>query len=447
MKISLIVFDLDGVLIDSKLVHWKSLNLALEEFGFKPISYEDHIGKYDGLSTRAKLDILGILDGADRLFDAKQKYTWEQFENLEEDQDLIRMFDSLLVSGYHLAVASNCIRETLELLLDKLGILDYIDLTVSNEDVSYGKPHPSMYWHCMSHFGTLPEETLIIEDSPVGLEAAEKSGAHVLRVKSRKDLSLNMVIDTVEGIEVKRVPVKEDINILIPMAGLGSRFADAGYTFPKPLIDVAGKTMIQRVVENIGINGNYIFVVRPEHAEKYNLHNFLQLVAPGCSVIEDHSTERGAACSCLEARNLIDKNKPLLIANSDQWIKWNPKDFLYRMNNPSIDGSILTFKDIHPKWSFCKIDQAGRILEVAEKNPISDNANVGIYYWKRGRDFFDFSMQMIDAEDKVKGEYYVAPVFNYAIREGLYIQNYRVEEMHGTGTPEDLTAFLKKEIL
>lgn len=177
------------------------------------------------------------------------------------------------------------------------------------------------------------------------------------------------------------------MNILIPMAGAGSRFEVAGYTFPKPLIDVNGKPMIQLVVNNINITGNYIFIVQKSHRQKYNLDSFLNLIAPNCKIIEiDHVTQ-GAACTTLLAKELINNNEPLFIANSDQFVEWSSSVFLEDMNKTNADAGIVTFEAIHPKWSFAKIDENEIVTEVAEKNPISNNATVGYYYWKHGSDY------------------------------------------------------------
>ena len=177
------------------------------------------------------------------------------------------------------------------------------------------------------------------------------------------------------------------MNVLIPMAGAGSRFAAAGYTFPKPLIDVNGKPMIQVVVDNLNVDAHFIFLVQKEHYEKYNLQSVLNLIAPGCDIIQVDGLTEGAACTTLLAKDLIISEEPLLMANSDQFIEWNSNECLYAFTADTIDGGIVTFKSTHPKWSFAKVGEDGFVSEVAEKNPISDLATVGIYYWKHGSDY------------------------------------------------------------
>lgn len=237
----------------------------------------------------------------------------------------------------------------------------------------------------------------------------------------------------------------KNLNILIPMAGNGSRFSDAGYKDPKPLIDVEGTPMIKVVADSIGINGNFIFITKQSHAEQYNLETVLPLIAPNCKMVKigDETTE-GAACTVLLAEHLIDNDNPLIIANSDQYVKYNHMDFIYKAVEQGVDGSILTFKATDPKWSYAKVED-GLVTEVAEKNPISDNATVGIYYYKRGSDFVKYAKRMIDKNIRVNNEFYVCPVFNEFIDDGKRVTIFEAEEMWGIGTPEDLNKFLNRD--
>jgi dTDP-glucose pyrophosphorylase len=235
------------------------------------------------------------------------------------------------------------------------------------------------------------------------------------------------------------------INILIPMAGAGSRFEKAGYSFPKPLIDVKGKPMIQEVVDNLAIEGQYIFIVQKTHYLKYNLKETLNLIAPNCKIVQVDGLTEGAACTTLIAKNLIDNDNPLLIANSDQYVEWDSGEFIYSMTSDIIDGGILTFKSTHPKWSYAKIDKNGFVSEVAEKKPISDIATVGIYFWKKGSDYVKYTEQMVNKNLRINGEFYVCPVYNEAIKDGKKIKVFNIEKMWGLGTPEDLKNFLENK--
>lgn len=231
-------------------------------------------------------------------------------------------------------------------------------------------------------------------------------------------------------------------NILIPMAGLGSRFEAEGYERPKPLINVLSKPMIAQVVKSLDIQGRYIFIVRKEHYEKFDLHKILNNIAPNCTIIQTDKVTEGAACTTLLAKYFINNNDELIIANSDQWIKWNSTDFLNTFYVTRNDAVILTFKNSHPKWSYVKLDKDGWATEVAEKKVISDLATVGIYCWKHGQDYVKYAEQMINKNIRTNNEFYVCPVFNEAIQDGKFIRTWDVEEMYGLGTPEDLEWFL-----
>jgi dTDP-glucose pyrophosphorylase len=168
----------------------------------------------------------------------------------------------------------------------------------------------------------------------------------------------------------------------------------------------------------------------------------LNLIAPSCNVIEVDGITEGAACTALLAKDFIDNDDPLFFANSDQYVQWNPVDFMYNMQETNADGGIVTFKATHPKWSFAKVNEQGVVTEVAEKNPISDNATVGFYYWKCGSDFVRSAEKMIEKNIRVNNEFYVCPVYNQAIEDGLVVRNYEASEMWGLGTPEDLDYFV-----
>lgn len=449
--VKLIIFDLDGVLVDIKNIHFEALNLALGE-KYK-ISYQEHLSLYDGLKTKQKLQILSEkkalpINQHVQIWNKKQEYTLNLLNTINLDKNLINVIENLKKDGFKLAVCSNSIRQTIFTVLSKLGVIKYFDLVLSNEDVQNSKPHPEIYWKAISTLSFLPEETLIIEDSPHGLLAASRSNSHVMRVKSSKDITYNNIMQLINNMNTfnkNAIPKWKDekLNILIPMAGAGSRFEQAGYTFPKPLIDIKGKPMIQLVVENLNIDGNYIFIVRKEHRERYNLDSFLNLISPKCKIVEVNNITEGAACTALLAKKYIDNNAPLFFANSDQFAEWNSNEFMYKMNETDADGGIVTFEATHPKWSFAKINEFGFITKVAEKNPISNNATVGFYWWKKGSDFVKYAEQMINKNIRVNNEFYVCPVFNEAIQDNKKIINFNIKNMWGLGTPEDLKFFIE----
>lgn len=240
------------------------------------------------------------------------------------------------------------------------------------------------------------------------------------------------------------------LNIVVPMAGRGSRFAVAGYKDPKPLIPIHDMPMIQLVIKNLRPSGphRFIFICQSSHIEQYELQSKLEEWAPGSKVIGIDGITEGAACTVMIAENFIDSENPLMIANSDQYVNTQIDEYIARMAN--LDGLIMTMSADNPKWSFVGFDGEGKVERVVEKQVISSEATVGIYNFKRGADFVNGAKAMIAAEDRVNGEYYVAPVYNYLIKAGADIGVYNIgseaDGMYGLGIPEDLDLFLRHPI-
>lgn len=236
------------------------------------------------------------------------------------------------------------------------------------------------------------------------------------------------------------------LNIVIPMAGAGSRFAKAGYSDPKPLIPVMGVPMIRLVIENLRPSRphRFIFICQQAHIEAYGLQEKLSTWAPGCQVIGIDGLTEGAACTVLKAKALIDTDAPLMIANSDQWIDCDIDDYLAFMDC-GLDGLIMTMKANDPKWSFVGLNALGYVTHVVEKRVISDEATVGIYNYRRGRDFVTAAEDMIARDLRVNGEFYVAPAYNQMIERGARVGIYNIGAeaagMYGLGIPADLDLF------
>ena len=237
------------------------------------------------------------------------------------------------------------------------------------------------------------------------------------------------------------------MNILIPMAGLGSRFKICGYEKPKPLIDVGGVPMIELSVNTLNIEGNYIFVIReyenPENTK--SLINHLEKIKPNCKIVKTKKLTNGAAETCLLAKQYIDNEEKLIITNCDQLMSWDSKKFVEK-TNLDYDGIVVTHTSKDPKNSFVALNESGLAKELREKKPISNLALIGLHYWKRGSDFVESAESMIESNSKDAGEYYVAPTYNFLIEKGLKITNYHLEknEYHPIGTPKDLKIYIGK---
>jgi dTDP-glucose pyrophosphorylase len=236
------------------------------------------------------------------------------------------------------------------------------------------------------------------------------------------------------------------LNIVVPMAGSGSRFAQAGYRLPKPLIELHGVPMIRVVIDNIRPTRphRFIFICQGAHDEAFALRHRLAEWAPGCAVLLLECLTEGAACTVLQASGLIDSDAPLMIANSDQFVDVAIDDYLAAFDASGQDGMIMTMPSRDPKWSFAAVGADGLVTGVVEKQPVSDHATVGIYNFLRGADFVTAAHRMIASGDRTLGEFYLAPVYNHMIAAGLRIGIHEVEaaHMHGLGTPADLEAFL-----
>jgi NDP-sugar pyrophosphorylase family protein len=237
------------------------------------------------------------------------------------------------------------------------------------------------------------------------------------------------------------------LQIVIPLAGKAARFQERGHTFPKPLLEIGNRSMIELVLENLAPPppAQYTFICRKEHLSQFYLGDMLRLLAPGCRVIPLEHETAGALCSVLLAVDQLKPDGEILIANGDQFIATNLDPFYAACRQPGVDGCILTFTATHPRWSFARTDESGRVVAVAEKRPISKQATAGLYYFRRAGDLIGASEQMILKGLSTSGQFFVCPVYNELILEGKNIRTHHLPEgtMHSLGTPEDLDVFLK----
>ena len=235
------------------------------------------------------------------------------------------------------------------------------------------------------------------------------------------------------------------LKIVVPMGGEGRPFADRGFTFPKPLIEVRGRSMIEIVVENLTPRRRphqFVFIPKQEHVTKFALAEVLQLLSPGCAIVPMKAPTSGALCSVLLATDHLRDDCQLLIANADQHLSVPIDDFLDAAEQPGVDGCIMTFPNTHPRWSYAKVDE-GRVVAVAEKRPISRHATVGLYHFRSSVEFLRAAERSIVKNAALGGEFYVAPVYNEFVLAGKAIVTFPIgpEQMHSLGTPEELERF------
>lgn len=444
-----VVFDLDGVLLDFCEVHYNTLNLAIASVVGEEhiISRKAHETTYNGRTTRDKLALLGFdKDTTEAIYAKKQELTAERIaQDVHPSPKVREILTTLKSKGYKVACASNSIRSTIVAALTAMNVIDLFDVVLSNQEISKPKPDPEIYISTISKLETTPSKTIVFEDSWIGISAAIKSGACCQRVKNPDELTLDLVLSSIEYCNRGGNPLTRDMTVVIPMAGNGSRFAKAGYKDPKPLIPVFGKPMIRWVVDNIGIDAQYVFIIRKDFE---NDAEFLKTIVPRCKIIVLDKVTDGAARTVLLSEELINNQNPIIIANSDQYIEFSSIDFvtsfLYDPSQTGFCAKISTFDGLrNPKWSYAATDENGHVTVVKEKDPISDHATTGVYMWRHGSDFVRFAKQMIAKDIRVNNEYYVAPVFNEALEAGLSICISDCEKMWGLGTPEDLDVFIQ----
>lgn len=456
-----IIFDLDGVLVDAVEWHYLALNKALSLFGYS-ITLEENQSLYNGLPTSTKLEMLTESKGLPRqlhsfINEMKQKYTQHILQShCGPEMRVSAMLRHLKALGYSVCLASNSNRSTVKMVLDRMAIREYFDVVLSRDEVNVPKPSDEIFQRCFSLLRVNAEDCLIIEDSKPGIAAAEKTGAEVMRVSGPGEVTLEKVLKEVSlltGVPRRAETTisghTSEIEIVIPMAGLGQRFSAAGYTKPKPMIDVIDRPMIQWVVENIRpkkYKAHFTFICNEDHLKHLEVAALLNQIAPGCTVIPARGITEGAACTILLATAQLSHSRPLLIANSDQWVGISIDDFLDEAFHKQSDGLIMTFSSNEKKWSYAKVGPDNRVTEVAEKKPISNHATVGIYYFKHASDFLFAAEEMIRKDIRTNGEFYVCPVYNelVTLQKDIKIFEIPMESMHGLGTPEDLTTFLSQ---
>lgn len=235
------------------------------------------------------------------------------------------------------------------------------------------------------------------------------------------------------------------INILIPLAGSNQFFNESEYPYPKPLIEINNKTMIEHVINNfdsIKKQKQFIFIVNSEDCRKFHLDNVLNLLTNNtCKIIKIDNETKGAACSAMMAIEYINNDTPLIIANADQLFDDNLDDVLSDFKD--YDGGVVSFESIHPRWSYVRVDDENNILETAEKRPLSKHAIAGLFYFTNGKDFISSSMNMIKKDANVNGLYYISPTLNEMVLENkkLTIKIINNNKYHTFYTPKKIEEY------
>lgn len=237
------------------------------------------------------------------------------------------------------------------------------------------------------------------------------------------------------------------LNILVPLGGTSIFFDSPEYIFPKPLIEIQGKPMIEMVLDNlesIRIDKKYIFVVKSSDCHKYRLHNVLQLITNDqCAIVKLENDTKGAACSALLAVDYIDSDEELLIVNGDQLIDYDLNKVIDEFRQQGVDAGVVCFESVHPRWSFIRVDDQNSIVEAAEKTPISKNAIAGFYYFKHGTDFVRAAMKSIEKGANFNGLYFIAPVLNELILANKVLKPYYIDKQryHSFYSPQKIKEY------
>jgi NDP-sugar pyrophosphorylase family protein len=228
------------------------------------------------------------------------------------------------------------------------------------------------------------------------------------------------------------------INIVIPMAGEGKRFINAGYTTPKPLLDIDGKPIIQHIIDSMKVpNAQFVFIVRKDHCDEHQIDKKLLEIDPSAKIIIINEITQGAICTVLLAKELFDDDNPVIIKDCDQIPNWAPDHFFKFVKRKNADGAIVNIHTDLPHFSFSRVNSYGKITETAEKSVISNHGSVGIYYFAKGSELIKYANQMIEKNLRVNNEFYTCPVYNQYIQDGKLILHYPIAELFQFNTPEE----------
>jgi NDP-sugar pyrophosphorylase family protein len=241
------------------------------------------------------------------------------------------------------------------------------------------------------------------------------------------------------------------MKIIIPMAGIGSRFMTAGYTDPKPLIEVNGKMIIEYILDMFNEQDELVFICNQKHLEETNIENVLKRLAPRSTIVSMPMHKLGPVYTVQKVYDLIEDDEEVIVSYCDNPYIWNREEFEAHVRHNNLDGCVLSHTGFHPhtlnntKMAFMK-DQDGIVTEIKEKecytdNPMNEHASTGTYYFKKGsyiKKYFDLTMEK---NINYNGEYYVTLVYNLLIQDGLKVGYYDTPFATVMGTPEEVENF------
>lgn len=217
------------------------------------------------------------------------------------------------------------------------------------------------------------------------------------------------------------------MNIIVLMAGPSKNFEDQGYIYPKYLLEMNGEPIIQRVIEGLKpLNANLSFVIRKEDDDKAYIGSTLQILAPNCSIYKVGEQTKGAVCSALFAIDSINNDDELIVLNGDQLVKKGLPEAIAEFRTKELDGGIVVFRSVHPRWSYVALDENGYVNETSEKRPISDIATAGCYYFRHGKDFVNAAFNTIRKDVNYDGKYYICSTYNELILKQQKVGVYEI---------------------
>ena len=442
-QIQLIVFDLDGVLVDSRDLHYEALNMAIaQEAGAQyVITRHEHEHVYDGLSTNQKLRLMTLakelpIELHKPIWARKQALTDQLVaEQLKPTAHVTELLRTLKACGYPVAVASNCIASSVKNILTSIGLLHFVDARYSNEDVPYAKPSPDIYQKACASFGLQPCSVLVVEDSVKGFEAALRAGCHLLKVGGTHDVNCANLFRRLQEVEAAPKP----ITVVIPLAGPSSQaWLDGPETppceVPVFLTDVRGRSLLEWAVSSIRslrFPMRFIFVVKEEQARVLKLES-LCVKAAGfepTTVVKLRSETLGALKTVLAARNLIPLDAPLLIFDGSHVVQWGSGASVDDMLSTCHDSAVTVFSSNDPRWSYVRTASNSRtVLELHEKIAVSNLACSGLYFSRRAADFMAAADAVVAKDVRTRGLFFVAPTYNEVIAQGSNVEACSVEQ-------------------